>query len=607
MSSRIPQTFIDDLLSRVDIVDVIDRRVPLKKAGREYKACCPFHGEKTPSFTVSQQKQFYHCFGCGAHGTAISFLMQYENFAFPEAVRELADSVGLAMPVSEQTPANAASAPPQLFDLMEKAAQYYRHQLKGSERAIAYLKGRGLTGQTVSAFEIGYAPDGWHHLANALAGSNSTIKQQLEQGGMLIKRDNSEMYDRFRDRIMFPIRDRRGRTIGFGGRILDKGEPKYLNSPETPLFHKGKELYGLYQARQANRELTQLIVVEGYMDVVALAQQGISYAVATLGTAITEAHLALLMRHCHKVIFCFDGDRAGRQAAWRAVETSLPKLSQGLELKFLLLPDGEDPDTMVQKIGRDGFENLLEKAQAFSQFFFENLLRQADIRGLDGQAKLLQLCRPLLEKVEDKVVRQLMIARLAELINMPSQQLQALLDGQTPTTAVTTPPAEREPKKPWQPRDRWNKTRDNSLQGPAMSSNAPRDTPSPVRHAISLLLHRPALAEQVSISPALQALELPGMRLLLDLLELLHHRPNMSTGAVLEHWRHTKEGVSLNKLATQEPLLTEDQVGQEFLDTITVLEKKSAEQRLDQLLKKSTLVGLDEQEKSLLNRLLRER
>jgi len=601
MGQRIPQTFIDDLLSRVDIIDVIDKRVPLKKAGREYKACCPFHGEKTPSFTVSQQKQFYHCFGCGAHGSAISFLMEFENLSFPEAIRELAEGAGIAMPVSDpKENSNAPSAPPQLFDLMEKASQYYRLQLKGAERAIHYLKGRGLSGQTVANFEIGYAPEGWHHLDHALAGKNQAVRQQLEQGGMLIKRDNGEMYDRFRDRIMFPIRDRRGRTIAFGGRILDKGEPKYLNSPETPIFHKGSELYGLYQARQANRDLDKLIVVEGYMDVVALAEHGINYAVATLGTAITDAHLNLLMRHCQQVIFCFDGDRAGRQAAWRAVETALPKLSQGLQLKFLFLPEGEDPDTMVRNIGKQAFEELLEKAQAFSQFFFENLLRQADIRGLDGQAKLLQIARPLLDKVQDKAMLQWLVTRLAEIVKMPTEELYFGLKGRD----IPPQPASQPQEKSWK-KGNWQKGKSRFTPPPATPGK--REQPSPVRSAITLLLHRPSLAGQIEISPLLQQLELPGTRLLLDLLEFLHHRPHITTGAILEHWRHTPEGKSLSKLATQENLLTEDNVTQEFLDTIRTLEKKSVEQQLDHLLKKSTLVGLDDQEKQLLNQLLRSR
>jgi DNA primase len=613
MGQRIPQSFIDDVLSRADIVDVIDKRVPLKKAGREYKACCPFHGEKTPSFTVSQQKQFYHCFGCGANGSAIGFLMEFDNLSFPEAIKELAESLGMPLPESEfsnNTPSENNT--PQLVELAEQANQYFRHQLKNAPQAIDYLKRRGLSGETVAAFEIGYAPDGWHNLEQTLGKNNLTLKNQLETVGMLIRRDNGEMYDRFRDRIMFPIRDRRGRTIAFGGRIIDQGEPKYLNSPETPIFHKGQELYGLYQARQANRNLTQLMVVEGYMDVVALAEHGIQYAVATLGTAITEPHLKLLKRHCEDVIFCFDGDRAGRQAAWRAAETALPMLSQGLQLRFLFLPDGEDPDTMVGSIGKEAFEALLQKAQPFSQFFFENLIQEADMRGLDGQAKLLQKARPLLAKVDDSAIRQLLIVRLAEQINMPPQQLYALLNNQAgdgnqaPPQGSSNQGNQWEGKKKWVPNSEWKKGKGRKFgrdDRPAPITGR-RDNISPVRMAITLLLHQPTLAQQVSLSPQLQQLELPGMRLLADLVEFLQQRPNITTGAVLENWRDTPEGNSLRKLATQEILLDDESISQEFLDTINTLEKKSVEQRLEELLKKSAHMGLDEQEKALLNELL---
>ena len=364
MAGRIPQHFIDELLNRVDIVDVIDSRVPLRKAGRDFQARCPFHEEKNPSFTVSQNKQFYHCFGCGAHGSAISFLMEYEHLDFIEAIKELAHKAGIALPAIEEDPAHKA-IDKDLYGVMEEAASFYRQQLRNhadSPKAVEYLKGRGLTGQIASEFGIGYAPPGWDNLLKAIGGS-AQRQTQLATTGMAIEKEPGRYYDRFRNRIMFPIRDRRGRIIAFGGRVIDSNDtPKYLNSPESPLFHKGKELYGLYEARQALRQIDRLLVVEGYMDVVALAQHGIRYAVATLGTALTPDHIAPLFRTTQEVVFCFDGDRAGRDAAWKALDIMLPELKEGRTARFMFLPDGEDPDTLVRKIGQTAFEELVKNA-----------------------------------------------------------------------------------------------------------------------------------------------------------------------------------------------------------------------------------------------------
>ncbi|MEW8281341.1 MAG: DNA primase, partial [Candidatus Thiodiazotropha taylori] len=347
MAGKIPTHFIDQLLNRVDIVDVINRRVTLKKAGKEFQACCPFHDEKTPSFTVSPSKQFYHCFGCGAHGSAIGFLMEYDNLGFVEAVEELAQSAGLEVPREGGNEQGPDLRP--LYELMEKTARFYQHQLKHhaeSPAAVDYLKSRGMSGQIAASYGIGFAPPGWDNLTGTL-GSDKASLERLNKCGLLSE-SNGKQYDRFRNRIIFPIRDPRGRTIGFGGRVLGDDKPKYLNSPETPLFHKGRELYGLYEARQANREISNLLVVEGYMDVVALAQHNIQNAVATLGTATTHEHLELIFRNCPEVIFCFDGDRAGRDAAWKALNTSLPLMRDGREVRFLFLPQGEDPDTQVR-------------------------------------------------------------------------------------------------------------------------------------------------------------------------------------------------------------------------------------------------------------------
>jgi len=365
MAGRIPQQFIDDLLNRVDIVEIIDSRVPLKKKGKEYSACCPFHNEKTPSFTVSQNKQFYHCFGCKANGSAIGFLMEYEHLSFPDAIEELARSQGIDVPYEggQRPDPEAKKAQTDLYDLMQEADQFYQKQLRQhalSEQAVNYLKERGLSGEVAKIFGIGFAPDGWDNLLKAL-GTTPEHEKALVTAGMLIQKDNGKCYDRFRDRIMFPIRDRRGRCIAFGGRILPKEQPndkdaKYLNSPETPLFHKGRELYGLYEARQALRDIPRLMVVEGYMDVVALAQFEVRYAVATLGTATTPDHLQRLFQLTSEVVFCFDGDRAGKEAAWRALQTCLPEMRDGRETRFMFLPDGEDPDSYIRKIGKEAFE-----------------------------------------------------------------------------------------------------------------------------------------------------------------------------------------------------------------------------------------------------------
>ena len=426
MSGRIPQAFIDELLTRTDIVDVIDARVPLKKAGREYKACCPFHNEKTPSFTVSQVKQFYHCFGCGAHGSAISFLMDYEHMEFVEAVEDLAHMAGLDVP-REAAAGPATQSPTQpLYALLEEVSRYYRQQLRShpqAARAIDYLKQRGLTGDIAARFDIGFAPPGWDNLARALGGDAASRAALLETGLLIERPDGGGVYDRFRDRIQFPIRDRRGRTIGFGGRVLGNDSPKYLNSPESSIFHKGRELYGLYEARKAVRHLERILVVEGYMDVVALAQFDINYAVATLGTSTTPDHLERLYRTVPEVVFCFDGDRAGRAAAWRALENALPVLTDGREARFLFLPEGEDPDTLVRKTGKDEFENLITHSVHLSDFLFDHLSSQVDTASIDGRARLVDLARPLLSRLPDSIFRQLMLERLAQIARTDSSHL----------------------------------------------------------------------------------------------------------------------------------------------------------------------------------------
>ena len=431
----IPNDFIQSLLSRVDIVDVVERYVPLKKAGSNYVACCPFHSEKSPSFTVTPTKQFYHCFGCGAHGTAVGFLIEHAGMTFPEAVEQLAQQVGLTVPKT----GNRESLGPRrdelshFSDLLDVAATYYKNQLKSSPRAIAYLKSRGLTGEIAARFRLGFAPDGWQNLENAVPDYED---KALETVGLVIVGEGSKRYDRFRDRIIFPISDAQGRNIGFGGRVIDSGEPKYLNSPETPLFVKGRELYGLFQARQPIRDAGMVVVVEGYMDVVALAQHGVGYAVATLGTATTAEHVKKLFRQAERIVFSFDGDAAGQRAAWRALENALPALTDGKETAFLFLPEEHDPDSYIREFGRKAFEEQLARAKPLSEYFIEELERRHPVDTAEGRAALVAEARPYFESLSAPLLRLLLSKRLAEVAGLTSAELEPLLPAARPKPAL---------------------------------------------------------------------------------------------------------------------------------------------------------------------------
>jgi DNA primase len=449
--SRIPQSFIDELLDRVDIVEVVDHRVKLKKTGKNYSACCPFHDEKTPSFTVSPDKQFFYCFGCGASGNAVGFLMDYERTEFPQAVEQLAHLCGMEVPREEQKPETTRQERlrRRLYELLEKSNDFYQEQLRqhpGKNKAIEYLKNRGLDGHIARDYGIGYAPPGWDNLLKTL-GTNGDDRDGLLKAGMLIQPEDSDrLYDRFRLRIMFPIRDTRGRVIGFGGRVLDDSKPKYLNSPETPVFHKGRELYGLHEARQAYRNLPRLLVVEGYMDVVALAQFGIRYGVATLGTACGEEHLERAFRYTSEVVFCFDGDSAGRRAATRALEASLPAMTDGRQVKFLFLPDGEDPDTLVRQIGPEKFENLIDMAVPLEDYLFDAAAEGINIRTMEGRAHLSKRAAPLLAKLPKGVFRELMFEALATRTGLNRATLEELVDTPEPLPSQQPSPQERSPQ-----------------------------------------------------------------------------------------------------------------------------------------------------------------
>lgn len=573
--ARIPDAFIDELLARADIVEVISARVQLKRQGREFAACCPFHDERSPSFTVSPNKQFYHCFGCGAHGTALSFLMQYDRLEFLDAVEELARRVGLEVPRDTQQ-RNANPDTRDLYGEMEAAASFFRSQLTQSDKARAYVKKRGIAPEVLEHYAIGYAPDGFSALRDAL-GTDPRRMQLLERGGLFSKNDRGNVYDKFRDRLMFPIHDRRGRVIAFGGRVIDpEDSPKYLNSPETPLFHKGRELYGLWQARQANQKLERLIVVEGYMDVVALAQYGISQTVATLGTATTPEHAELLFRSAPDVYFCFDGDRAGRGAAWKALESVLPRLKDGRQAFFLFLPDGEDPDSLVRKEGVEGFNAQLHSATPLSEFFYAQLSSDVNLTSLDGKARLAERCKPLLAQIPDGAFGDLMRQRLTELTGV----------GASTSAAQVHVPTQR--------------------IGRATRST-PGQKPSLIRTAITHLLQRPSFALALQTPYRFAALRQPGIDLLAELVLLVRERPDINTGALLEHFAGREEAVSLQKLALQDLPGEEDDLRIEFLDAIAQLDKQLLQQRIEELQQQLHAGQLSEDDKQELRELLQAR
>ncbi|MBK5963080.1 DNA primase [Thiocystis minor] len=544
MAGRIPPEFIDDLLARTDIVDLIGSRIQLRKAGKDYQSRCPFHDEKTPSFTVSADKQFYHCFGCGAHGSAIGFLMEYDHLPFREAIEELAQRAGLEVPSSgEAVPAAPDQTP--LFNLLEQAAILYRQQLREhaeASRAVDYLKGRGLTGEIAARYDLGFAPPGYDFILSRL-GAGAVERERLMTCGLIAEQDGRR-YDRFRDRIMFPIRDRRGRVIGFGGRLLGEGKPKYLNSPETPIFHKGRELYGLFEAQQANRKLTSLLVVEGYLDVIALAQFGIGNAVATLGTATTPEHLQLLLRTVPELIFCFDGDRAGRAAAWKALETALPLVTGHQSIRFLFLPEGDDPDTLVRREGADGFAAHLKKASPLSEFLIDHLSEQAEMTSLDGRAQLVQLARPLVERLPTGIYRDLLNKRLAELAGLAD-----------PSAARPTR-ARRRSHQPGQP-----------------------GRLSLVAQAIALLLDHPELAaEAAPLDGAWRRTQSPGTDILVQLLEALAVYPGMNKATLLERWREHPHFAYLQRLSV-DPFLQDVAQGDVAAEFVGALNRLTEEVR----------------------------
>ena len=637
MAGLIPQSFIDDLLNRTDIVDVVSSRVQMKKAGKNYTACCPFHKEKTPSFSVSPDKQFYYCFGCGAGGNALGFIMDHDNLDFPQAVEELAKAAGMEIPREEggrsHKPRQPTDSP--LYPLLTAAADYYRQSLKSHPArkvAVEYLKGRGLTGEIARDFGLGFAPPGWDNLFKHL--SNDTLQQKaMIDAGLLVENaETGKRYDRFRDRVMFPIRDSRGRIIAFGGRVLGDDKPKYLNSPETPVFHKGQELYGLFEARKFNRSLDEIIVVEGYMDVIALAQQGLRNAVATLGTATSEEHMKRLFRVVPSVLFCFDGDQAGRNAAWRALEATLSCLQDGRRARFLFLPEGEDPDTLVRSEGTDAFKaRINQHAQPLADYFFQQLTEEADPRSLEGKAHMVTLAAPLIDKVPGANLRTLMRQRLTEITGLTHDMVNQLAqsapvkpqaqpaydpgidydampdysDFQQPDVYI--PQQEWTPKKPGAGGKKWeNKPWDKKGKRGAEREQAwvPVGVEPPTLTALRTLLHHPQLAKKVEDAGHFAAEDQTNNQLLIALVEAVQKNPKLSSIQLLSRWHGTEQGRLLQRLLEKEWLIDADNLEQQFFDTITSLSARQRERNLEQLLRKARQGELSSEEKNQLRDLL---
>jgi len=576
MRGRIPREFIDELLARLDVVEVIDRRVPLKKAGKDFKACCPFHNEKTPSFTVSRPKQFYHCFGCGVSGTAITFLMEFEHLSFPEAVEELAGEAGLEVP--DTGPARSGDNPTlPLLEILGEANRYYKDQLRSHRDAsttIAYLKQRGLTGEIAAQFDLGYAPTGWDNLSST-AGNEEKLGLMVK-AGLISKRESGGHYDRFRARVIFPIHDNKGRVIAFGGRLLDEGEPKYLNSPETPVFHKGSELYNLHRARSAIAQQQLSIVVEGYMDVLALAQHGIDHCVATLGTATTTTHLQRLFRLAPSIVFCFDGDRAGRDAAGRALEIALPLLESGRQVSFLFLPDGEDPDSVIRDQGADTFRTLIESATPLPDLLFDTLLNQTDLTRMDGKARLATLARPLVSRVPEGPLRELMQQRLSDLTGVSPSGL-----GRLPTTPPTVP-------------HKRTSARSKRL--------------SPLATAISVLVQRPQLATGLDLPTAIvDTQDDPGAQLLTKVHGLAQENPQLTTASLIERFRGDEQQPTLEKLASRNHLVDDDGLEIFLAETLATLASQSIDDTIAELLSLASERELSGIEKQQLGELYQQR
>ena len=585
MAGLIPQSFIDDLLQRVDIVDVVDKRVQLRKTGKNYSALCPFHQEKSPSFSVEPDKQFYYCFGCGAGGNAVGFIMNYDSVDFPAAVESLAAEYGLDVPKEATTKAEQKrqSENSRLLELLEQASRYYQLQLRkhpGKQAVVDYLKERGLSGTIARDFLLGFAPPGWDNLLKTL-GSTKADQQLLEKAGLVIPRDKSQAdpdsedkepdapadgyYDRFRNRVMFPIRNNRGQVIGFGGRVLGDDKPKYLNSPETPVFHKGRELYGLFEARRSKRKLSRVLIVEGYMDVIALAQAGIDNSVATLGTACNANHLSRLFRLVNDIIFCFDGDDAGRAAAWRALQVAIPLLEDGRQVSFLFLPEGEDPDSRVRAVGKDAFLQSLDNATPLADYLFATLGKDLDLADLADRARLVKQAQTILSQFPKGVYVQLLLNRLAELVGVTVDKLPAA-PGVEADTSARDAPATVEPPPHLQD---WS--RGNSRSATTRPGRGPDPVPdnSWSLKAIALILARPVIALSIKQDlSGLSRLNDQDTDMLLQLIELVRKEPHIDSYEMLGYFYGSPVGNQLTQLLKNEQITPTEGMEKELQEII---------------------------------------
>ena len=581
MSGLIPQHFINDLIARIDIVEVIGKRIEIKKAGKEFKAICPFHDDSNPSLTISSTKGFYHCFSCGAHGTALGFLMDYEHLGFVEAIESLSSDLGIDIPYEKN------SKPPKrnndLFVFMDKIQEHYQNNLKNNKKAIDYLKKRGINGKTAKRFNIGYAPHGWQNILDHFGQSNSEIKQLLSLG-LIIKKDNNEHYDRFRNRIIFPIRDNRGRFIGFGGRILNQDQPKYLNSPETPLFHKGKELYGLYECQQAIRNIKKIVVVEGYMDVIGLAQHGVNYAVASMGTATTADHFTRLFRLTDFICFCFDGDQAGLDAAWRALENALPHIREGRQIKFVFLPNGEDPDSYIRNNSAADFEKQLKAGADLSDFLIDKIAQNIDIKSIDGKARLAEKAKPLISQIPKGIFKELIIEKLSEFIGLSPKKLKILITQNAKRNSI--------------------KFRNNKVTYNKTAQKKNKESPSIIKKAITLVLNYPEIVKNID-DFSINDQNKPGTEILKKLIDTIKEEPKINTAGLIERWRDDKEGKYLGQLAiTELPENTEFDALTELKNCFLLLEKIYYKERINILIDKQSKNELSAKEKNELGKLI---
>lgn len=616
MAGRIPESFIDDVLARTDIVELINSRIALKKAGKNYSACCPFHQEKTPSFTVSPDKQFYYCFGCGASGNAIGFLMDYERLGFVEALKSLADTAGLEVPTDDHPPQQNYKA---LYDILEFSQRYYAHELKHSKyrnKAVNYLKNRGLTGSIAKQFGLGYAPPGWDNLITGLQKNSQSLHSAFD-AGLIIHKNENRYYDRFRDRIMFPIRDGRGRIIAFGGRVLGDDKPKYLNSPETPVFRKNEELYGLYECKQSSKKLEKFLIVEGYMDVIALAQNDIHYAVATLGTATSKNHLEKLFRLASEIIFCFDGDEAGLRAANRAMEICLPCMKDGRQIKFSFLPENEDPDSMVRKEGKELFEHRISQGKTLTDYFFDYLSEKTDINTIDGKARLTSLAAPYFKLLPvTGVIYQLMLQKLAEITGLDPETLAGVLvkhqdkfekqKPKAPNTPSPNQPVHMELPAEYSDFDLESYQYEDDSRDFSDDFSFKNDPSRPLTEkTIRLILLAPEKAGDLSIPNELAEVNLPCINTFKELIAFIKTSESPSTASILGHWHGTDQGKWLGEIAAREFLLPKEHAAQEIMDALLQLRKFSINQAIKQQIEADRII--ESQNTSKLQELIKQK